>query len=129
MHAEGEGSASARPKDCRHIAKCDEARHEHEFAEQARRPIGHEQDDKKARAISRVPFTDSHAVNPVDGGGELAMPKSADAVAGANQKRDAEEQNCGRDQAGEHISDLWIIGELLSVAEILASLDLVSREI
>ena len=81
MHAEGEGFASARPKDHDHIAKGDEARHEHEFAEQARRPIGHEQEDKKAGTMSRVPFTDSHALNPVDGGGELAMPKAADAVA------------------------------------------------
>ena len=36
-------------------------------------------------AISRVPFTDSHAENPVEGGGEPAMPKSADAEAGATK--------------------------------------------
>ena len=34
MNAQGGGSASARSKDCHHIAKCDEARHEHKFAEQ-----------------------------------------------------------------------------------------------
>jgi hypothetical protein len=43
---------------------------------------------KRPAAISRVPFTESHAVSPVDGGGESAMPKAADAVAGANQKRE-----------------------------------------
>ena len=39
---------------------------------------------KRPDAISRVPFTDSHAANPVDGGGELAMPNSAEAAAGAH---------------------------------------------
>jgi len=43
---------------------------------------------KRPVAISRVPFTDIHAVSPFDGGGESAMPKAAEAIAGANQKRD-----------------------------------------
>ena len=51
----GERLASSRAKNCRHIAESDEARHEHEFAEQTRRSVGHEQDDKQARCnISRA---------------------------------------------------------------------------
>src|SRR6266478_6573340 len=48
MNAEGGCSASARSKDYRRIAQCDEARHEQEFAKQARRSVSHEQEDKKA---------------------------------------------------------------------------------
>src|ERR1700710_1378294 len=50
-------------------------------------PLAISKQTKRPAAISRVPFTDNQAVSPVDGGGESAMPKAADAVAGANQKR------------------------------------------
>jgi hypothetical protein len=88
MNAEGRCSASARPKDYRRIAHGDEARHEQKFAKQARRSVGHQQEDKKAGPDVSPPFTASHAVKPVDGDGELGIPKSRDAVAGSHRKRD-----------------------------------------
>jgi hypothetical protein len=48
MNAEGGCSASARSKDYRRVAQCDEARHEQEFAKQPRRSVSYEEEDKKA---------------------------------------------------------------------------------
>jgi hypothetical protein len=48
VDAEGDCFASARSKDHHRIAKWDEARHKHEFTEQAGRSAGHDQEDKKA---------------------------------------------------------------------------------
>ena len=51
-------------------------------------PLAMSRKTKRPDTMSRVPFTASHAVNPVDGDGELAMPKSRDAAAGSHRKRD-----------------------------------------
>ena len=89
MHAVGERFASCRAKDRRHIAM-NAMRLATSMNSPSKRgdPLAMSRMTNRPDAISRVPFTDSHAEHPVEGGGEPAMPKSADAEAGANQKRD-----------------------------------------
>ena len=51
-------------------------------------PLAMSSKTKRPEAMSRVPFTASHPVKPVDGGGELGIPKAPDATAGFHRKRD-----------------------------------------
>jgi hypothetical protein len=78
MNAEGGCSASARSKDYRRIAQCDEARGD---------PLTMSRKTKRPDTMSRAPFTASHPVKPVDGDGELLIPKSRDAAAGSHRRR------------------------------------------
>jgi hypothetical protein len=51
-------------------------------------PLAMSRKTKRPDTMSLTPFTASHPVKPVDGDGELGMPKSCDAAAGCHRKRD-----------------------------------------
>src|ERR1700712_2619701 len=78
---------------------------------------------KRPATISREPFTDSHAVSPVDGGGESAVPKAADAGGGANQKREPRNKIASAIRP-ERTNPIWTMGKLLSFANNLAPLEI-----
>ena len=73
MNAEGGCSASARSKDYRRIAQSDEARHEQEFAKQARRPLAMSRETSGLTRCLARPAPASHPVKPVDCNGELGI--------------------------------------------------------
>ena len=51
-------------------------------------PLAMSRKTKRPDTMSRAPFTASHPVKPVDGDGELGIPKPRDAAAGSHRKRD-----------------------------------------
>src|SRR5260221_4829985 len=51
-------------------------------------PLAMSRKTKRPDPMSRAPFTASHPVKPVDGDGELGIPKPRDAAAGSHRKRD-----------------------------------------
>ena len=71
--------------------------------------------------MSRAPFTASHPVKPVDGDGELGIPKPRDAAAGSHRKRDP----MNTIPTAIRLESKYPVdhSELLSVAEMLATLE------